>query len=364
MLSVQINGEVYNDALSINCSRSLKQLYGQFRILSSANVNNKLPVKIGDAVKILADGVIILNGYIQNLSVYYGASNHTITIIGNCRTVDINDSSVIGQKTFNGVVSFEKVARTVLDNAEMSFIDIINETNEDIKFNATDIIQAEVGQSIFDFLEKYSRKKQFILTTNEDGNLLMLRASNQRLGLDLLRLENNNTNNILNANLDSGIENRYNKYICRSQLNPYEQSGNVLPQDISNQNNSTGIDNLIRPSRVLEFQTENDEDNMSTGNRAQFEANVRRANSVNYTCSVQGHSVNGVPFKINRLAFINDDFAGISSDMLLHTVNFSYDVSGGSISELSFTYPDAFTLNAVQENKNKARSKIADGFNE
>lgn len=364
MLQAEINGEVYNDALAINCRRSLKELYGQFSIVSSANKTQKLPVKIGDSVKILADGVTVLNGYIQDLDVNYGASNHTIRIYGNCRTIDMADSSVTGQKTFNGVIAFEQIARTVMDNGGMNFIDIVDEVKTIETFKSTDIIQAEIGQSIFDFLEKYARKKQFILTTNEQGNLLFVRASTERLGLDLLRLENNNTNNILNANLSSGISNRYNKYICRSQLNPYNQSGGTRPIDIVNQTSSTGLDELVRASRILEFKTEHDEDNASTNNRAQFEANVRRANSVNYTCAVQGHSVNDKPFSINRIAFINDDFADISSDMLLHTVSFNYSIDEGSITELSFTYPDAFTLNDKQENRAKARSKIADGFNE
>ena len=364
MLSAEINGEVYNDALSINCRRSLKELYGQFSIVSSANANQKLPVKVGDIVRILADGVVVLNGYIQDLDVNYGANNHTIRIYGNCRTIDMADSSVTGQKTFNGVISYEKIARTVMDNGGMNFIDIVDEVGTIENFKSTDIITAEVGQSIFDFLEKYARKKQFILTTNEQGNLLFLRASKERLGLDLLRLENNNTNNILSGNLSSGISGRYNKYICRSQLNPYNQSNGVKASDISNQTSSTGIDELIRPSRILEFKTEHDEDNGSTNNRAQFEANVRRANSVNYTCAVQGHSVDGKPFSINRVAFINDDFADISSDMLLHTVAFAYNVDEGSITELGFTYPDAFTLSDQQQNREKARSKIADGFNE
>jgi len=362
MLTAEINGNIYSDAVAIGCSRSLKQLYGRFNIIATANKDDALPVKYGDIVKILADGNVILVGYIENISVNYGERNHIIRISGFDRTVDMSDSSVTGQKTFNGNIGFEDIARTVLDNGNMDFIDIVNEAGEITDFTSNDIINAEVGQSIFDFLEKYARKKQFILTTNENGDLLMCRASNDRLGANLVHLKGNNTNNVLNASFNIGGGNRYNKYICRSQLNPYSQSGNIKAQNIANQSGETGIDEFVRTSRILEFVTEHDEDNASVSDRAQFEANTRRANSVDYTANVQGHSIDGNPFKVNRLAFINDDYANISSDMLLHTINYIYSVDEGSITELSFSYPDAFSLNAKQSEKAKARSKIGDGF--
>ena len=100
--------------------------------------------------------------------------------------------------------------------------------------------------------------------------------------------------------------------------------------------------------------------NWQSFNRAKFEANIRRANSVNYSCAIQGHSINGKPFKINTLAFVDDDFCNISSELLIHTIEYRYSLNQGSTSMLQMTYKDAYTLQAQQEARDAARQLVGD----
>lgn len=361
MLTVEVNGNVYEQAVSVSVSRSIHNFMGHFQVTSSADPDNTLPIKAGDAVQILADGSVILNGFIDRLRMTQSSTNHIINFGGRDRTSDAYDSSVFDQKSFQGPISFKDVLRNVLDGNRLQGIEIIDEAGDIEDFGETEIIGAEVGETIFNFLEPYARKQQFIFTTNEEGNILLMRTGTQRLGIDLTRLINSTENNILRSSVSIDIEKRFNTYVARSQLNPFAQGDEATPAMIVDQNGQT-LDQSIRTSRILEFNTEEDLDNDNSFNRAEFEANVRRASSLNYECTVQGNSINGVPFKVNRLTFVRDEFAQISSDMLIHTINFEYSLEGGSTTTLHMTFPDAYSLQAEQNARDSTRTNLAEGF--
>ena len=82
--------------------------------------------------------------------------------------------------------------------------EVINEAGTIRAFD--DITSGEIGQSAFEFLEKYSRKRQVLLTTDGKRALILARAGEERAPADLLNLIGSSTNNILNASLD--INNR------------------------------------------------------------------------------------------------------------------------------------------------------------
>lgn len=361
MLTLEINGVLYKDAQKIQVFRSLKNFCGFFTATTTANPQNVLPVFIGQTVKVYADDILIFNGYIEQLSPNYTSSSHTISISGRDRTQDVYDSTVSGKKSFEGVNSYTNILRQVLDAGNLQDIKIIDEVNNIPDFSDTDIVSADVGQTIFDFIEPYSRKNQFLITTNEDGNILLMRAGTERLGISLLHEIGNNENNVLEATLEIDNSKRFNKYVSKSNLNPFNEE--VLePADLVNQTSEQVIDSKIRNSRVLEFNTEEDMDLNKGFNRAKFEANIRRANSLNYSCVVQGNSFNGNIFKINRKVFVKDTFCQISSDMLIHTVNYNFSIENGSTTQLQLSAPDAYSLQAEQEAREANRSDLGGGF--
>lgn len=355
-LELEVNGVVYDNALNIRASRSLHNLCGYFEVNSSIDPDNLLPVKAGDAIRVLADGVSVMNGYIETLEVGYDDTSHSIYIFGRDRTGDMFDSTVSGSKSFSAPASFLSIVRSVLDAGNMAHIGIVNQAIDAPDFAAGETIEAEVGQTIFGFLEPYARKLQIVMTTNGDGDVLLLRAGNTSSGLRLARGEN-----IKSASFKKKTTDIFYKYTSRAQLDPLGFD-DAPAGEVVNQTGETAVDTSARKSRVLEFNVEEDMDNSTSFNRAQFEANIRRANAVNYSCVVQGHSLNGKPFSINTLAYVDDSFCGIASDMLIHSVEYSYTLNSGSTTKLQMTYKDAFTLNAQQEAREAARQSVGDDF--
>lgn len=356
MLRMEVNGNVYKDAINISVTRSVNNFCGYFEASSSLNVENLLPLKLGDAITVLADEKLIFNGYIEQLQVQYDSESHEISIAGRDRVCDALDSTVTGDKVFKGPTNLKSVLRAVLDAGGMSAIGIIDEAGGIPDFGDGDTVEAEVGQTIFEFLEPYARKLQVIMTSNEDGDILLMRAGTVHSGLSLV-----NGENILQASLKKTDDKRFNKYIAKSALNPISND-DADPVDVVSQSGTTATDSDIRSTRVKEFNTEEDMDNDTSFNRANFEANIRRSNSLNYSCVVQGHSINDMPFKINTIATVSDGFADIGGDLLIHTIEYKYSLNGGSLSVFQMTYKDAYTLQAQQSARDAARQLTAGAF--
>lgn len=357
MLLLEINGSVYENATSIRVYRSLYNFLGQFDAYTTANENDALPVKVGDVVRVLADRSPIFNGYIESIGVRYDNGSHEISISGRDKTCDVLDSTVFGQKTYKGAINLKSVAEKVLLNNGISGISVLDQSLTNVyDFKSGERIQAEVGQTIYEFLDKYARKIQVVMTTNEDGNIVFYRGSAEDSGLNLKFGEN-----ILSASFSKKNSDRFNKYIARSQLDPLSNQS-LSADDIVNQTGQTAVDSEIRQGRILEFNTEEEMNNDLSFDRAAFEANIRRANSINYSCVVQGHSVNGSIFKVNSLAYVSDDFCKIASKMLIHSVEYSYSLGSGSRTKLEMTYKDAFTLDAQQKQRDQARQSVGDEF--
>lgn len=346
-LNVEIEGQVYENFTRAEVVRSMRSLLGSFSFEATANKANVLPVKGNEQVRILADGEVIMTGYADPLDVQYSASGHSITASGRDLAQDLVDSSVKGDKSFSGG-TLSNLIEKVLLNLGLNLKVISNVTG----LAAFDTIAAATtSQKAYEFLEGYARKRQVILNTDADSNIIIVRGSTTPSGIVLNHVKNDITlrNNILSANIGFDNTNRYNTYQARSNSNP--GAGGIFaisdsPKEIVNVKNSA-IDSKVRSTRYLEFEAEESMKAEDLGKRAQWEANIRRANSFYYSCTVQGHRTDsGEIWEPNTLVVVNDEYMGLQTNLLISDVTFSYDLSNGSTTRLDMTLPDAFSIQA------------------
>ena len=84
---------------------------------------------------------------------------------------------------------------------------------------------------------------------------------------------------------------------------------------------------------------------------ATLEANIRRANSLQYKCDVYGFQTNnGELWKTNRLIQVFDEDNDIDSELLIKGVTFN--LGEGSTTTLDFALADAYTLQASLDEVN------------
>ena len=380
MIQVRANNKIYRNFKQVEVSMDMDNLCGSFSFVSSISKDNLYPLKINDYIEIDADGQQILNGYIDKLNIVYSHNSHDIRVGGYgiisdilktavnviitpsdfkttetsttlTRYADFDEIESGGEdvyttttKEFQGAMTLEKIARILLDKNGMQKTKVINDAGDIKIFSANEIESANLGETIFDFLETLSRKRQVILNSDAFGNLVLTRGkgeSSNHITNTLVNKINHNKNNVLSASLNINNEDRFWKYIVHSNLNPIKLNNKV--GSIVNEMGDN-IDDDIRKTRKFEMKAEENMNSASCKKRAKWENNIRKLRSFNYSATVQGHSVNNIPYNINTLVNVIDEFCKINETLLIKKVVFGYAIAGGSITNLLCVLKDAYTL--------------------
>lgn len=386
-VSVVANGIEYEGFKSYNISRSVENLSGVFKLEASLEGFNGLPFTNADEIKIAVGGVTVLTGYIEIVGVDYSATGHTIRIEGRDKTADIIDSTVGEKIEFVAPVTLSKVIQSVIDEIGASGVSVINNAGTVAPFVKGELVTGQIDEKIFDFLEKYTRKRQVLMTTDGQGNVVLAQAGSTRASVALLNIVGNGEqNNILSSNVSYDLSQRYNKYQVISQGNPSAVSGadsgfnigtSLALADLGQQSNyddiisrkGEAIDPDIRSSRVLHIVAESSTDKGTLPQRAAWEANIRRARSLNYSATVQGHTQgdSGRPWEPNTLVQVKDEFALMSANLLIKQVTYYLSVDQGTTTTIECVHPDAYlpepTLGNVGSKFNAiGRKSSSEGF--
>jgi prophage tail gpP-like protein len=356
-MSIRVNGVNLSGFKSGTAFRSMEALCGSFNFTSSVQDDETFPVKVNDLVEVLVDGQTIATGYIDAGSGSYDATTHEATVRGRDLLQDLVDSSIGATKQFTGG-TLESITKTVLSDLGFTGVNIINEAGTIKPFEVTETESAEIGMGAFDFLEVYARKRQVLLTTDGLGNIVFARGTTVAPTTRLVMKRGHDGNNILRASYSKDYSKRYNKYKVAAQQNislldstfeqaTVDQKGVVL---------DTGKEE-IRATRYLEINAEDNMVSETAKERATWEANFRRANSIIYNPVVQGHLDVDKPWAPNTLVYVEDEYAGVVGNRMIKSVNYMYDLTEGSITELITTSEDAYTLQAVESQRGKQRKQ-------
>lgn len=361
-LTLELNGTEFSKFTSADASIALDQFVNTFAFGAISDEPQGFPVKVGDRVKILADGTAIVTGFVLGLDGSHSDTSRQIRITGASRTVDIVDSS-INQLVFNIPISLQSVIENVLSEIGSSIV-VTNEVSGLADFEESELIAAEPGQKAFGLIEQYARKRQVFVRTGPDGSIFISRNPGKKTKLKLLSRFEDNTNNVKLATLSINHNNRYNKYKAISQQSQQGLSSlnKVFGADEVSDQSGTATDNDIRSTRALTFVSENATDSDGLKNRAIWEADVRRANSLTYTAEVAGHSADSSPWRVNNLIRVIDEWEDVDAVLLIDRLTFSFSVRKGSTTKIRCVSPDAYTLEASEPQKQKETNSIGGLF--
>lgn len=346
-LLLEINGAEYDGFTEISVIDSIETLSKSFNFTSTNTDRIPFPIKDGDPCRITINDQQILTGFIDRVEIDSGAQSHTLLVQGRDKTADVVDSDAVGVD-LKGSIDLVDVIKTTLIISSIR-LDVINLAGEIEGFKDDELATSEVGENCFEFIEKFCRKRQVLLTSDADGNITLIRSGNQeKLDIALLKELHGANNNIKSARVSYDRSARYFHYIVRSQGNPV--SGLDDPSLESHEGEV--VDNEIRHGRTLEIQAESLSDNESLTDRAKWESNFRRARGFQYTCSVKGHFIDPQEttlWKPNKIVRVKDDISFIDGDLLIKQVQYTLDNRGGAVTNLTCVYTDAYTLQAERD---------------
>lgn len=370
-LTLEVNGTEFGNFTDATVSFGMDQLAGEFSFTAVSEVPDDWPAKQGSEVRVLADGVAVLKGFVEIVRVRYNHENHSIGIRGRTRTADVVDSTITARK-FSPPITMEFLVELVLNDLGIGTltefglegIGVINQVDDLESFDED--IDAKAGQTAFEFLEQYARKRQVLLTTSAAGDIVITRNTGTRSGITLTsEVPDAGKNNILSAFLNLNNTERFQRYEVRSSGNAVGAALTVFDANAAADVFGQATDDDIRAGRVMTFVAANSTDTEGCTKRADWEGNIRRTRSQEYTCVVQGHEQSpGTPWEFNQIVTVSDDFADVEGELLIDRVEMTYSVQRGSRTSLRCVPTDAYLVQAAEPEKEKETTSFGDIFKE
>ncbi len=336
-LRIVSGGITYERAKSILVSRDIRNYTGQFR--ATLAVDQRSVIGLGADIRILNSvGGTIFNGYVDRLEVTQEPGIHEVRLSGRDKTSDLVDSALV-EKQFVGPMEFEALCRLVISKQKAP-IEVLNLATDLRQIEKTELVSGEIGQKAMDFLDSYAARVQALLTTNDDGRLLILRSDQAASsGLSLVRQADNPLTNVLRSSASLRNDRLFGSYAARSQVAPAgEEVALTAPELVTQVGRAS--DPSARPSRFMEFVAETPMDAQALRDRAELERNVRRADSLSYRARIQGDAPE---LAINTTTRVLDDLCGIDDELIVSSITRSF-ATGGTVTDIDCTFQDSYSL--------------------
>lgn len=365
MIYLEVNGELLDGFTQIDIERSFQKVPAQFAFTATTSVDNltKFPVLQGDRVKIVIDDHVFANGFIDTINLIHDLDSHEIQVQGCSKIVDLVESTMDGTFSIPTPVKFKDALEQIIKLAQCD-IDVIDHTDGKAEFADTETISGELGGTVWSLMLKLAVKQNLLLTENSFGDVVITYGTGDRVDSTLKKHANDPTNNIMKSEVNDSIKDRFHFYQVLSQQDSADYS-QLIPADqqTESKTDTTGqaTDDDIRPSRRKTIVAETSSDDGQCVNRAAWQANFNQTQNYSYKCSIQGFFYeNGQMIEPGQIIYVDDIFMNVQSDLIIDTVRMTYDIDGGSVSNLSMLLFDAFTLTANRPSSKESGNVVTD----
>jgi len=351
-ISLEVNGVQYDNFLSASCEIRLDALSNTFSFEAVAAEGTPLPFKGGEPCKVLVNSEIVLTGNIEVITVDYSASDHTIFIQGRDKTGDLLDST-LNPIEIRPQITLKQLIEKVLEQIDLD-IEVIDLVNPEPFNQAEDLVSVEAGDNAFSFIEDYARKRQVLLTSDADGNIVIDTNSGLSAPGAVQHIIGASDNNILASSFSFDTTGRYNIYKFSSQLSipAINAAGEISFSSVVDQKGDA-TDPNVRIGRQLVLVSELPNSNGQNQSRAKWEADIRRARGLVYAVTVHGYRVDNTDdesdlWRTNRLYQVIDDYLGKQQRMLCNSVTYTLDLLSGEQTALGFVDEKTYTLDLTK----------------
>lgn len=348
---LEVNGIKYEGFTEIAVNNAMENFCSSFSFSTTIKetelgriVND---IKLSQEAKVYVDNNLLITGFIEDIEKEVSANSHSITVSGRDVGGDIVDSSIV-QKSYSQR-NFEKLINLVLkDNGFI--IDVINKVGS-LNLESAEKIKTEQGETVFNFLDRYAKKLQVLLKTDNKGNLTIIREDDDVVKNMLINNYTSDTN-ILSSKIKLSTVDRFNL------VEVYSQASNKSYTNIGISQKGIATDSQIRSTRRKIVVMNTASESKSLKALAEWNITLRRAKSSRYTCQTLGfYSSNKTLWQPNTLVDIIDYDMEIEGTFLIQGVEFSQS-SRGSFTTLDIVEQGSFSRDIIENLGNN----FADGL--
>jgi prophage tail gpP-like protein len=345
-VKLRVNGLIYEGWTQVSITRSLTNVSGQIKLGMTRMMNQKqgLSIAIGQPMSVDIGSERVATGYIFSLNPSYDYQKSTFEVICFDKTADLAHCSVVGQSTQWHNMSLFDLAKSLCKP-----FGIAVQSEFQVGLQVIKSIDLDEGSSVFELLDKEARNQGVLLTSNAQGNLILTRASTQKIK-NQLRLGEN----ILAASGTQSGENRFSHFIIKGQ------TAESWDADVSGGQSVTVRDKNISRYRPKVEIIENNYTEGTAKTRGQWQLAYSISQSISTQITVATwHDEDGKLWAVNRLIFIDDPLQNLKQNMLISQVELTEDDSG-RLCILSLVHPKSFEIDPTLEKETSAQRGWSD----
>lgn len=337
-LALKVDGMIYGGWKEIKIQRGMRRFADTFELTLTekwAGNNVRRPIKEDSPCVIEIDGETVITGYVDDVNAEYDATNHTLVVTGRSKLGDLVDCST-KQESFPNL-DLTAITKKICKPFGINVI-VECDVGEAFKDKSRD-----AGETHYEFLAKLASYRAVHLTGNADGDLVITRASKDRIGTSLILGEN-----ILSASSARSKRNRFRTYTVLGQ-----QSGNdFLSGKSAAHIAGEATDKNIRAARTIVIVP--DDLTLNDAKRiAEYDRNIRFGESQAKTYTVNGWRHDSGLWVFNKRVPVIDPYNELKTDLLI--VHVTYIMSDkGELCELELLPPEALDLIPVPEEKDES----------
>ena len=336
---LKINGDIHSGWKETRLGFSIDNIANTFQLqLTDKWGPNSEPrlVRMGANCEVWIDKIKVITGYVDDVLPVYDDKSHMVSVTGRSKAADLVDSSHPGKQFKN------RDLKQLADEICKPFgIKVFIANGVDIG-KAFKEIEIETGETMFEFLEHAARIRALRFMSTIDGDLVITKASTQRVSTALILGEN-----ILKASGSFSIADRFSEVtIIGSQSGSDDGWGAVAAHMKGSYKEPLFA--ALKRHRPLVITADGSVTLEDCKRRAQWEVNTRhgRGQSINYTVNGWFHS-KGL-WQPNTIVPVRDPYQGIDQDLMIADVQLISD-DQGQRTELRVIPPQAFDLVTLPE---------------
>lgn len=333
-----INDTIYAGWEGVSVRRSLDYFASSFDLtLTDNQAEEARTIKLGSPCQVRINGEKLITGYVDSIRPGYDAKSRKLTVSGRSKTADLVDCSLPPGMFGSG----QQNSRTLLQLATAVVKRFgITARSEVDGLGAIRVSNLSPEQPIYEFLELHARTAGVRLIDDSDGNIVISRASKERVATAL----------VLGENIEEG-EGEFNERDRFSEYYFFGQSANNLDDVPEAAAHISGVaKDVIMRFRPTVTIAEGTMDGLGMAKRrAEWQRNVQYGRSRQATYTVSGwHHKDGL-WQPNTNVLVQDKWLGfVGKDgkgewLMIGTVEFFLD-GGGKRTRLTVMPAEAYDL--------------------
>lgn len=335
--TLEINGLEYGGWKSIRIELNMDTLSGGFNFgVTERWADGARDINKGDACKVRVEGQTVITGFVDAVEPEIGADGgeayHSINIRGRDKAGDLVDCSAINSPGQWSGVNMGVIVKALTKPFN---IPVAINTNVGKAFKKFNIQQ---GETVHEAIARLADMRGVLCYSDGHGGIIIANRATTRSADPLVMIDASNANNVKRARLLDTNEQRFSQYIVKGQ----QQGSDTVDPLSSSGSKGVVYDTEIR-HRPLLLMAEGQASSRQCKEQAQWQKNTRKGASKEISATVQGwKQSNGQLWAINTIAPVRMPTLKIQMDMLIKSVIFTLDETGGTTTELLLTLPEAY----------------------